>query len=80
MVVGLFALGPAAFYICWANIPRSSPMTQGRHFIALMFPVVTIIAVGLTAAIAKAIWVDRRHPEEQEQPHPERDSRRRRAF
>jgi hypothetical protein len=55
-------------------------MTQGRHFIALMFPVVTIIAVGLTAAIAKAIWVDRRHPEKQKQPHPERDSRRRRAF
>jgi len=45
-------------------------MTQGRHFIALIFPV-TIIAVGLTAAIAKAIWVDRRYREEQKQPRSE---------
>jgi hypothetical protein len=52
-------------------------MTQGRHFIALIFPVVTIIAVGLTAAIAKAIWVDRRYPKERKQLHSEP---RRRAF
>jgi hypothetical protein len=52
-------------------------MTQGRHFIALIFPVVTIIAVGLTAAITKAIWVDRRSPEERKRPHSEP---RRRAF
>jgi hypothetical protein len=55
-------------------------MTQSRHFIALMFPVVTIIAVGLAAAFAKSLWVARRYPEEQKRPHPERDSRRRRAF
>jgi hypothetical protein len=40
-------------------------MTQG-HFIALFFPIGALIAVALTAAIAKAIWIDRRYPEEVE--------------
>jgi hypothetical protein len=45
-------------------------MTQG-HFLALFFPMLTIIAIAITAAIAKAIWVDRRYPEEREQVHSE---------
>jgi hypothetical protein len=71
-------LGPAAFYICWGIFSTELSDDPGPSLHRADFPVVTIIAVGLTAAIAKAIWVDRRYREEEKQPHSE--PRRHRAF